>query len=69
MIVTAALGVQVDPMGRIVVLYKNESDDTVMVDLTQVVEKMAKYVFDVRATSVRAVPPQQGMIADNRHVN
>lgn len=69
MIVTAALGVQIDPFGRLVVVYKNDRDETVVVDITSVVQSAAEYVFLTRATSVRATGPTNGLLADNRFVN
>jgi hypothetical protein len=70
MITTAAIGVNINPLdGHIVVLYEDADSQRVSVDITDVVENMARYIYNVRATSVRAVPPEMGSIASNRFVN
>ena len=69
MISTNALGVSVDPLGRLVVMYRDEGDALVVVDITQVVESVAEYIFLHRATSVRAPGIANGTVANNRHVN
>ena len=69
MISTLALGVSVDPMGRLVVMYKNDAAELVIVDVTNVVESIAQYVYMTRAISVRAPGVPNGTIADSRYAH
>ena len=66
---TLALGVSVDTMGRIVVMYRNDAAELVVVDVTSVVESVAQYVYMTRAVSVRAPGVPNGTIADSRYVH
>ena len=70
MIPTAALGVNLDETtGRIVVCYLDEDRQKVIVDVTTIVDEVARYVFTHRIASVRSVPMEDGLVASNRYVN